>query len=35
MTLHGGRGIIGALAAITFRGLSNDIQLNPYAEYDA
>jgi len=35
ITLHGGRGIIGALAAVSFRGLSNDIQLNPYAEYRA
>jgi hypothetical protein len=35
ISLYGGRGIIGARAAISFRGLSNDIQLNPYAGFDA
>jgi tRNA(Ile2) C34 agmatinyltransferase TiaS len=29
ITLHGGRGVIGALAAITLSGLQNEILLNP------
>ena len=29
ITLHGGRGVIGALAAVTLSGLPNEILLNP------